>query len=211
MDHPNITFIPGHPNDAEVAATLIYESSHELLGFMFQGRETAIRVLTKLYKKKHGHFSHVFSRLAIIDGQVVGLELGYGQDQLVKQEWIGGVLMLLHTPLSLWWHLLVKVGSVVDNYVPKPTPGSYYLNNLAVATEKRSAGIGRILLEESMRHAKASGYRSFEGDVTKVNTRAIKFYEEQGLTQLSESCHQEAYEKLGLPPLIRMMHKFYDE
>ncbi|MDB2550494.1 GNAT family N-acetyltransferase [Rickettsiales bacterium] len=207
MTNDKIIFASGHPDYANEAAILIYDSSHEILDFMFKDKDIAINALVKLYKKKKGHFSHKFSTIAMKDKEIVGLELGYSKKDLDKQDLIGGIYLLISSPLSLWWHIITKVGPVVDNYVPKASEGSYYLNNLAVNTKKRSGGVGRLLLENITKRAKKSGYSNIEGDVTKVNIRAIKFYEKNGYVQISESNNQEEYKKLGLPPLVRIIKK----
>jgi ribosomal protein S18 acetylase RimI-like enzyme len=199
------TIKPGEGKDASVAAELIYESSHELLGFMFKDHATACKVLAKLYRKKRGHFSHSFVHTAAIDGAVVGAELGYDKATLSKQDLPGTIWLMLSSPVRLWLHLALKVGPAVGKYVPKPSDNSYYINNIAVSSACRGKGVGQQLIEDIKRRAKQAGYTSVELDVTSVNQGAIGFYQKQGFKAVSESGSKELHEQYGLPPLVRMV------
>ena len=64
---------------------------------------------------------------------MVGIEIGYDKNQLARQDLIGSVLLLLKSPVSIWWHLISKTSSVIDSYVPKPGEDAYYINNIAVS------------------------------------------------------------------------------
>ncbi|HIE77902.1 MAG TPA: hypothetical protein EYP92_03645, partial [Candidatus Thioglobus sp.] len=63
--------ITGRNNDADVASYLIYDSSHELFDFMFEDKDTALKIIKKLFKKERGYFSYVFSTVLLSDGDVV--------------------------------------------------------------------------------------------------------------------------------------------
>lgn len=203
----NVSFRPGEPSMCSDASVLIYQSSHELLDFMFSNKTIAEKVLRELYKKKRGHFGCQFSTIALLDSKVVGIELGYDKDQLSKQALIGSVLLMLASPLSIWWHLAATVGSVVDNYVPAPGGGTYYINNIAVSPECRGQGIGKLLVMDTINRSTEAGYKAVELDVTAVNESAVRFYEKNGFIKVSESGDQQLFERYGLPPLIRMVRK----
>ncbi len=212
MTHPtdsspasgDLTFQPGDPSQPKAAAALIYQSSHELLDYMFSNQAIAERVLSRLYRKRSGHFSHRFSTSALIDEELVGLELGYSKEQLKREEFPGSINLLFSSPLSVSWHLATKAGSVIDGYVPKPSDGAYYINNIAVSPDARGRGIGERLLSHVIDRSRKAGYSAVELDVTTVNEGAIRFYERHGFTKQSESGSQELMDQFGLPPLARM-------
>ena len=204
----NIIIKSGDPSFSSGAAKLIYESSHELLNFMFKSQSTAEKVLEKLYRKNRGHFSYVFSTVVEMDGEIIGLELGYDKEQLAKQELVGSILLLLNSPRSIWWHLIAKTGRVIDSYVPKPSYKTYYINNIAVSTKSRGSGIGKHLLEDIINRANHKCYDGIELDVTAVNENAIEFYKKHGFVEVSKSCTEDLMKIYGLPPLIRMVRKF---
>jgi ribosomal protein S18 acetylase RimI-like enzyme len=202
-----VTFHPGDPSRSSDACGLIYESSHELLDYMFADRDTAVKILSKLYRNKYGHFGYAFSTLAQMDKQVIGIELGYDKTQLQKQQLIGGVMLMLASPFSIWWHLAIKAGKTIDAYVPKPTEGAYYINNIAVSPDHHGQGIGGLLLKETTSRAVKAGYQKVELDVTSVNVSAIGFYQSHGFIQESESGDKKLMDECGLPPLVRMSKK----
>ena len=101
---------------------------------------------------------------------MVGLELGYDRDQLGRQAAIGGLLMLLNSPVSLWWHLIAKASRVIDGYVPRPSEGAYYILNIAVSSARRGTGIGMLLLANAIDRARRTGYHSVELDVTRSDS-----------------------------------------
>lgn len=208
MTNTNVKIKTGASTDYAEAKSLIYESSHELLNFMFATRETAESVLGKLYQKSRGHFSHVFSTVAVQNERVVGVQLGYDQDQLAKQDLNGSILLLISSPASRWWHLITKTGPVLSKYIPKPSTGTYYINNIAVSSRCRGGGIGKQLLFHTLNAAKEKGYKGVELDVTSVNGGAIGFYKAHGFMAESESGNAQLHKLYGLPPLIRMRHQF---
>ena len=207
MNSSQPTLRQGRPAFFAEAGVLIYESSHELLDFLLSDRGIAERVLAKLYRKSVGHFSFRFSTAAVVEDRMVGLELGYDRDQLGRQAAIGGLLMLLNSPVSLWWHLIAKASRVIDGYVPKPSEGAYYINNIAVSSARRGTGIGMLLLANAIDRARRTGYHRVELDVTSVNEGAIGFYRKHGFVAVSQSGGPGLQERFGLPPLIRMTHR----
>jgi len=173
--------------------------------FLFGGRRpVAEGVLGKLYGKNAGHFSFRFSTVAVVTDRVVGLELGYDRDQLSRQAVSGSLLLLLNTPPSRWWHVIAKAGPVIDGYVPKPSAGAYYINNLAVSPALRGGGIGELLLTNAIERSRRKGYVTVELDVTSVNERAIAFYRKHGFIAVSRSGTEGLQRTFGLPPLVRM-------
>lgn len=80
---PDIRFFPAEPSQAARLAVLIYESSHELLDFMFSGRARAEAALTKLLQQPGGHFGHRFATVMLADDEIGGVVLGYDRKQLV--------------------------------------------------------------------------------------------------------------------------------
>ena len=194
---------PGDPDIAEAAASLIYESSHELMDFMFRDRALAERVLAKLFRKTGGHFSHRFATMAALDGRTVGLELGYDRDQLAAQDLQGGLNLLTNSPVSLWPRLLTTVRSVTADYVPAPSEGAYYINNIAVTPDCRGHGVGAQLLRAACERAARDGYDTIELDVTETNDGAIGFYKAHGFEIVSRSGSADLHGTHGLPLLLR--------
>ena len=141
---PEITFRPADAFHAEALAPLIYDSSHELLGFMFGERAAAEEALTaKLLRRPNGQFGHSFATMMLADGELVGAELGYDAEQLAAQELPGVLHMFRAMPVRRWPHLIGPVNRALSGYVPPPAADAYYINNIAVDTSRRGLGLGR--------------------------------------------------------------------
>lgn len=207
-DISDITFPPVSSIQAGDMAPLIYDSSHELLSFMFINRERAEAILTRLLTYSGGHFGNKFATLIELNGKVIGVEIGYSRLQLESQDLIGALNMFRASPIRLWPHIVGKVRKALDGYVPLPSSNAYYINNIAVDSSVRGSGVGRLLLEYVINKARKEGFCCVELDVTESNSNAIKFYERNGFRYVSTS-GSDAIEKLyGLPRLYRMRLKF---
>ena len=62
----DVRFEPADATHAKDLAPLIFESSHELLEFMFGDRASAEAALTKLIARPNGHFSYKFTTLLMV-------------------------------------------------------------------------------------------------------------------------------------------------
>ena len=201
---PKIRFEPARAAQAAALAPLIYESSHELLDFMFGERETAERALVKLIARPNGHFSHRFVTLMLVDGQICGAELGYNASELSAEEFSGALNMMRATPFKKWPHLIGSVNRALAGYVMPPSSDAYYINNIAVSGAQRGAGLGRAFLDHIVGEARLDGYRCIELDVTDINEGGIRFYERFGFYCVAESRPDAAINRYGLPALKRM-------
>ncbi|HEX6929623.1 MAG TPA: GNAT family N-acetyltransferase [Gammaproteobacteria bacterium] len=203
---PDIHVVPAQPSHAAELAALIYESSHELLDFMFQGRARAEAVLARLLKHPDGHFGHRFAKVMFADGEIAGAVLGYDREQLSAQELRGSFNMLKAAPMSHWPHLVGRVSRALSGYVPLPSPDAFYINNIAIDGGRRGMGLGRRLLDHVVESCRAHGYRCIELDVTAPNAAAIAFYRKLGFRRVSESGTETQEARYGLPKLERMRY-----
>ena len=206
MNDVDLQFQLARSEHAKDIAPLVYESSQELLDFMFGGRSGAETGLTKLLRKSDGHFGHRFATLMVLGDDIVGVELGYDRQQLASQEFAGALNMLRAMPLTRWPHLIVRVNQALSGYVMPPAADAYYINNIAVDGSKRGMGLGRRFLDYIADRARRNGYRCVELDVTDINEGGIRFYERYGFRKVAESGTAEKAEKCGLPKLLRMRY-----
>ncbi|MEM7500383.1 MAG: GNAT family N-acetyltransferase [Pseudomonadota bacterium] len=206
MNDVDLQFQLARSEHAKDIAPLVYESSHELLDFMFGGRSGAEAGLTTLLRKSDGHFGHRFATLMLLGDEVVGVELGYDRQQLAGQEFAGALNMLRAMPLTRWPHLTVRVNQALAGYVMPPAADAYYINNIAVDSSKRGMGLGRRFLDHIADRARRNGYRCVELDVTDINEGGIRFYERYGFRKVAESGTAAKAEKYGLPKLLRMRY-----
>ncbi|MEM9209116.1 MAG: GNAT family N-acetyltransferase, partial [Pseudomonadota bacterium] len=200
----SIRYEPASPEHAAELAPLIFASSHELLTFMFGNRASAERALTRLIARSNGHFSYRFVTRLTVDDRLCGAELGYGAKQLADEEVAGALNTLRAMPLTRWPHLIGAVNRALNGYVVPPSPGAYYINNIAVSDVHRGKGLGTAFLDHVVHEAEQDGYRSIELDVTDINEGGIRFYQRYGFHCVSESRPDAAVRRYGLPALKRM-------
>ena len=191
---------------ADTLAPLIYESSHELLDFMFGDREAAEAGLGKLLRNSDGHFGCRFATMLLVDGEIAGVELGYDREQLAAQEFKGSLNMLGAMPVRRWPHLMLRVSRALSGYVMPPSADAYYINNIAVDSRRRGLGVGARFLDHVVATARRRGYRCIELDVTETNEGGIRFYERYGFRKVASSGTAATTEVYGLPKLVRMRY-----
>ena len=204
MSSPTLTFVPADGNQAVTVSRLIYQSSHELFLYMLGNEETALGILTKLCHFPGGHFGYDFTTLAIENDAIVGAYVGYDAEQLAAEESRGSWQLMKSTPLKKWLRLAKDVGPTLANYIPPPSDGAYYINNITVHDDYRGKGYGRDLIQHAIDRAKSYGYRCVELDVTEDNHRAIGFYHHIGFQTVATHGTHQLTQECHLPRLKRM-------
>ena len=112
--------------------------------------------------------------------------------------------MLLAIPSSQWWHLVARVGPVVDRYLPGIEADVYYISNFAIAGERRGKGLGKMLLAHVFAQARKKGFKRCQLDVAEKQIRARSFYKREGMVELFATDHRDLRERFDLPNLVRM-------
>lgn len=204
MKKTGISFQAATAAEADVIVTMIYQSVHELMDFMFGSQRLAERVLKKLLGRASGQFGFRYATV-MRDGQrVVGVVLGYTREQLAAAELPGAINMLRAAPPGRWPHLIYTVNKALSGYVPPPSPDAFYINNIAIDAATRGKGYGAVLLQQVIDSALQQGLRALELDVTHINDGAMRFYRRQGFAVVSESGSEQLFQRHRLPRLKRM-------
>lgn len=199
-----IRYLSGTAAHADSISRLVYQSVHELMDFMFGSEAQADRVLKNLLRRSSGQFGYRYLSVLSDDDAMVGVVLGYGREQFLQAELPGAINMLKAAPLTTWWHLFTTVNKALSGYVPPPSEGAFYINNIAVDASARGKGYGTELLARVVEDARQQGFRSLELDVTHINDGAIRFYQRNGFTVVSESGSEALFQRHRLPILKRM-------
>ncbi len=186
-DHATMHLRPARPEDAEVAAKLMYMSGPETARAMFGPREEqAVAMLEFLFRGRRHQFSYEHACVAELDRRVVGLALGISGAQweavgeatgrelageLRRRLGLVGFLRLLRSTLTL------------SRSFPRPRPEDYFVQMVAVLPEARRRGVGRLLMECMEGRARKAGARRLTLDVLLENEGARAFYRTLGLTE----------------------------
>ena len=86
MKKSEISFQAATAADAEAIVTMIYQSVHELMDFMFGSQVPAERVLQKLLGRESGQFGYRYVTVMRDGPRPVGVVLGYTREQLAAAE-----------------------------------------------------------------------------------------------------------------------------
>lgn len=170
-------------NPTEVAS-LIYESAPDLFTLMFGSQ--AIAVLTALVQRSHNRFSHQYIRIAETNDRVVGMVT------LVPAEFVEhnpDYDEILNFGQKLWLKFVQYL--LIQHVLKQDYPtGTFYIGNLAVATEYRSQGIGRQLILQCIHKCAAHCVEKSQSScifisVDASNVKAQKLYESLGFQEVA--------------------------
>ncbi len=162
-------------DDLERTAWLFYVTDPGIMGMFFGKERQSVPLLKKLIPLEHNHFSHNHIICARRNGEIVGVLAGFDGkvNRLVErecgQEYFKslGLLKALRAGLvALFMQWLFKKTVSYDEF---------YVNNLCVAPDNRSSGIGAALLGEVFKK-----YDKVSLGVNVNNARGLKFYERNG-------------------------------
>ena len=157
------------PEDAAFLAKCLIAGMH------FYDFETEIPEYKDIYldlvdceKRTDLLYSYKDSRIAEVDGKVVGSLLSYPGDNYKE---------LRHKTFSELWPEYISMDTDSEQ---ETGPGEYYLDTLAVLPEYRRRGIGRALLEDGIKKGLAAGYDLITLVVDSDMPHLIRLYESVG-------------------------------
>lgn len=175
------TLRPAVPADAPFLAWALNEASGQYFRVLL-GKKYA-RALTKVMAQPAHDFSYEHVTVAEQEGVPVGACQGFG---FGTPSGVGALAKAagLRTVRAAWVALL---GWPVTAALTAREPGQWYLQAIAVIPERRSAGIGTILLADAFERARRDGCAELVLDADSYNARAIELYEEHGLAVVKTS------------------------
>ena len=157
------------PEDAPFLAKCLIAGMH------FYDFETEIPEYKDIYldlvdceKRTDLLYSYKDSRIAEVDGKVVGSLLSYPGDNYKE---------LRRKSFAVFWPDYIAIDKESEL---ETGPGEYYLDTLAVLPEYRRRGIGRALLEDGIKRGITAGYDLLTLVVDSNMPDLIRLYESVG-------------------------------
>lgn len=157
------------PEDAPFLAKCLIAGMH------FYDFETEIPEYKDIYldlvdceKRTDLLYSYKDSRIAEVDGKVVGSLLSYPGDNYKE---------LRRKSFAVFWPDYIAIDKESEL---ETGPGEYYLDTLAVLPEYRRRGIGRALLEDGIKRGITAGYDLITLVVDSNMPDLIRLYESVG-------------------------------
>jgi len=183
MEPEGILIRPAGPDDAAVAAQLIYYAGpNHMPAFFGKPESKAIRVLRRMFRLPYHATSYTYAFVVEDECKVVGLLSG-----LDGKSWraskhaskMYGPLWFVAVPL---WQIprMIAAYDDFDRAMPPVSDEEYYIAYLAVLPERRRQGIGRQLMEFAENQARAKGLKRIVLDVEIENEGARRLYEHLG-------------------------------
>ena len=186
LDPGEVHLGPAIPGQAAAAADLMFDTDPAIWNFLFSGDlHSALPFLGEEWQAKESIFSHSLCTGATLDGQLLGIELGFDQPTQRRYQSLTGRRGSTRLSPQILRRFRENAGYMV--YLIPPVPKEvYYVHFLSIAPQARGQGLGGLLLERAFRRAKGEGYRACQLDVYSDNP-AVAFYRRMGMEILSES------------------------
>jgi ribosomal protein S18 acetylase RimI-like enzyme len=150
------------------------------------------------------YFAHTEATLAVRDGEVVGLEIGFeGVRNYRTRANLSAVAAALTDDADALAAVFerAELASYLNPLVPE---SAYYVLALAVIPGLRGAGVGARLLAHAMERGRQAGCRALHLDVLSDNP-AVGFYRAHGLVTMAETIAPEPCRTHGVPMEMRMV------
>ena len=172
---------PATPDDAAVCAPLMYYSGPEVFNF-FVGSKDATDSYTFLelaFRKNAGEFGYAHHLVAELEGQVVGVAIGFGKAEVSE---FNKVMIKF---LFRYFGILGGIGAcfrgmMIELSIKGPGAGEYVVAHIGVNPECRGQGVGSRLLEALYAQGRERGLKNAVLDVAGTNPRAQALYEREG-------------------------------
>lgn len=179
-------------DDIRRVAWLLYITDSDIMPALFGKEHEALGFLEKLLHLDSSQFSHKNTFVATAEGVVVGILVGYtgSEKKRLDRECSRDYMKSMGMMRSL--RLAMRILSLSRVFTSDVGDDEFYVNNLCVAPDKRSLGVGAALL----------GYVFERHDVVKLdvninNDRGMKFYQRLGFQQVSRHAIQQGGRTMG--------------
>jgi len=203
FDNENVLYKAATPQQAKVAAALIYDTDPHLFAYWLgNDYETALKFFEAEWKQERSLFSFSLCKIAVSGETLLGIELGYDlktQTDLKPDTGFTGAGEINREVLPC----LIEVASYLPYLLPPIPEDAYYIAHLSLLPEVRGRGLGTRLLMKAFDSAREQGYRQCQLDVASDN-RSVNLYRRMGMEVISET-RVIQLETNGVPSHYRMV------
>jgi len=163
-------------------AELIYGADSSLNAWVYGGGLEGVAVIEAMLGTPEGYFAPEHTRCAVLDGEVVGILVGYSVSQKEQVDAASGHAFLramgawrFLKRLPLFMRMAKLTGGDMD-------PDGYYIHTLSISPAHQRRGIGTQLID-----AAAEGHSALYLHANMENQQAISFYEKVGFQRKSQA------------------------
>ena len=170
---------PAAPDEGEPVAALLYASAGAKYDQFAGSRRAALVLLARAFARSGNTASAEVVSVAEIDGAVAGAIAAFpsveGDDRTRRFLRVG-----LRAVAPWRWPRMLEIHRLGADVTPLPPPRSLYVDALASDVAFRRRGVGRALLAEAQRRARAEGMPALALDTGSANLAARALYEDFG-------------------------------
>ena len=177
----SLVFRRAGASDADSTVPLIHDAGPEAIAYGFSDRAvTGLEFIRMAFADGKGFFGWRNHLVATLEDRVVAVSAGYGLAAYLRLT-LGHISQVWRAYDAPAFLRVMRRGMQLQDLMPPPAPGVFYLANFGVRADLRSQGIGRMMLDRQRDAAILSRYRVFALDVAVTNPRALALYEHWGL------------------------------
>jgi ribosomal protein S18 acetylase RimI-like enzyme len=173
------TVRPARPQDEEAVAELLYLSAAGMYDAYAGGRDRALVLLRRAFRRPGTNASAETVVVAEVDGRVAGALSAFPIAEGTRRA--RAFLGLTLRSLPPWrWPAAIRLYRLGGRLTPAPPPGALYVDGLATDPLERRRGVARALLAEARARARAERLRTLALDTALDNAPARSLYESEG-------------------------------
>lgn len=177
--HTSLSIRPATPDDAKLAACLMYLSMGELADYLYGGVCLSVdEILAGLSSMKNNRYSWSIADVAEWDKQPAGMLTSFPGWEFAKRELAIGAGLLKLCNFFEVLRLSLRALSIANGR--ETYRDEYYLANMGVLPEFHGRGIGSALIEHAEQKAREAGLEKCSLIVDTENPNAKRLYERFG-------------------------------
>jgi ribosomal protein S18 acetylase RimI-like enzyme len=184
----DVVLRPARPDDALLAAPLMYSSGPKAFDFVFaEGKEGGtLDFLFWAFQRDDVMFSYRHHWVAEVDGKVLGLMGNFTKQSAARTQLANGIQMIRYLGLAKGLKALMRGLTFEIRLVKPPLADCLNISHVGVAAESRGMGLGSKLIDHAEKQARIQGFKKISLDVSVINPRAQQLYERLSFKVLKE-------------------------
>ena len=192
-------------DDADASTQLIYMTMGSMADYLLGADDdvAAKSTISRLFRRQKNRYSHQYTNLAIIDGEIAGLLLSYSATVLKSLNFPMVESMFAVNELSETLRFFYRSLPLMN--IKEVAADEYFINNVAVFPTFQGHGVGKSLMRLAEKKAKESGLNKCALTVEIENNQAVRLYQHLGY-QIADTVKVERLkQRIGFTGLYRMV------
>jgi GNAT superfamily N-acetyltransferase len=175
---------------ANVVEDLLWSTGPASYGYQLGSRDVMAALVVESWPVPGTLFGHDAATLALADGELVGIEIGFVNPGFVAR--VAALGQFIPTLVNSGAIDIADIEGVLERSAqcawlnPGIPSDAYYLHAIAVSPQHQGRGVGALLMHDALNRARTAGAAALHLDVLSDNP-AVDFYRAFGLECVVES------------------------